>query len=164
MQNLESVTQKTIVSMLRILYPNLVINLSLNGISLNGLSAQQKAQLIKDCKNQGMEVGIPDLLLYLPKEKILNLELKTDTGAQSPAQKEMQHKLNALGHNYYIIRNYQTVFSLIAQFTEYDFRVHAYRELKIPLEKGVLTKQFLHYPPNTSISIIEEDLKKLYCI
>jgi len=62
----ESILQMTAVSMLRILYPSLLLNLSLNGISLAGLSPKQKSQLIMQAKREGLTTGIPDLLIYLP--------------------------------------------------------------------------------------------------
>ena len=126
MAQLESVIQSTTISMLRALYPDLVINLSLNGISLSGLSAQQRAQLIRECKQQGMETGIPDLLIYLPNGKILNLEFKRSTGKQSPDQLLIEHKLTVLGHNYHLVRSYEHVFELIADSTTTEFRKWQY--------------------------------------
>lgn len=127
MANLESVLQSTTVSMLRSLYPDLIINLSLNGISLDGLTPQQKAQLIRDAKLQGMEPGIPDLLIYLPNSQILNLEFKRPKGGtQSPDQVTIQTKLSKLGHNYHIIRDYVSVFKLIAEHTSIEFRKWEY--------------------------------------
>ena len=121
--NLESVLQATTVSMLRSLYPDLVINLSLNGISLDGLTPQQKAQLIREAKSQGMETGIPDLLIYLPNAQILNLEFKRPKGGvQSPDQIAIQTKLSRLGHNYHLVRDYPSVFKLIAEHTSAEFR------------------------------------------
>lgn len=123
MSQLESTLQATLVAMLRQLYPSIVINLSLNGISLTGLSPQQKAQLIREQKQQGMEPGIMDLVLYLPNGKLLNLELKVGRNDQSPDQQSIQAKLTDLGHNYYVIRDYQSVFNLIAEHTTTDFRL-----------------------------------------
>lgn len=125
--NLESVLQATTVSMLKLLYPDLVINLSLNGISLDGLTPRQKAQLIRDAKLQGMEPGIPDLLIYLPNSQILNLEFKRpDGGVQSPDQIAIQAKLIKLGHNYHIVKDYPSVFKLIAEHTSIEFRKWEY--------------------------------------
>lgn len=127
MSNLESVSQQTLVSMLRSMYPDLVINLSLNGISLNGLSPQQKAQLIREQKLQGFTNGLPDLLIYLPEGKVLNLELKRPKGnSQSPDQLAIQAKLEALGHNYFLIRDIYDVFKLIAHNTTLEFRKWQY--------------------------------------
>jgi hypothetical protein len=105
------------------MYPDLVINLSLNGISLVGLSLQQKAQLIREQKLQGFTNGIMDLVIYLPDAQVLNLELKRPKGgSQSPDQLVIQAKLEALGHNYFLIRDIYDVFKLIAERTTITFR------------------------------------------
>jgi hypothetical protein len=123
MSNLESVSQQTLVAMLRAMYPDLVINLSLNGISLTGLSPQQKAQLIREQKLQGFTNGIMDLVIYLPNAQVLNLELKRPKGgSQSTDQLVIQAKLEALGHNYFLIRDIYDVFKLIAERTSIEFR------------------------------------------
>ncbi len=127
MSNLESVSQQTLVSLIRNLYPDLVINLSLNGISLTGLSQQQKAQLIREQKLQGMTAGIMDLVIDLPDAQVLNLELKRPKGgSQSPDQLVIQAKLQALGHNYFLIRDIYDVFKLIAERTTTEFRKWQY--------------------------------------
>ena len=127
MSNLESVSQATLVAMIRALYPSLVINLSLNGISLDGLSPKQKAKLVREQKQQGLEPGIPDLQLLLPNAQVLNLELKRPIGGvQSPAQKDIQAKLKALGHNYFLIRDIYEVFKLISERTTVEFRKSQY--------------------------------------
>lgn len=127
MSNLESVSQQTLVSMIRSMYPDLVINLSLNGISLNGLSPQQKAQLIREQKLQGFTNGLPDLLIYLPNSQVLNLELKRPKGgSQSSDQLIIQAKLEALGHTYFLIRDIYDVFKLIAERTTIEFRKWQY--------------------------------------
>ena len=127
MSNLESVSQATLVAMIRALYPSLVINLSLNGISLDGLSPKQKAKLVREQKQQGLEPGIPDLQLLLPDAQVLNLELKRPIGGvQSPAQKDVQAKLEALGHNYFLIRDIYEVFKLISERTTVEFRKSQY--------------------------------------
>ena len=130
MSNLESVSQQTLVAMLRAMYPDLVINLSLNGISLVGLSLQQKAQLIREQKLQGFTNGIMDLVLYLPNAQVLNLELKRPRGgSQSSDQLVIQAKLEALGHNYFLIRDIYDVFKLIAERTTTEFRQSQYTQL-----------------------------------
>ena len=93
----EAILQQTFVHMFRTLYPDLILNLSLNGISLNGLSALNKAQVIAQAKREGMETGIPDLTIYLPEGKVLNLEFKRPNGGvQSEDQKKVEAKLLAL--------------------------------------------------------------------
>ena len=143
MSNLEAISQKTLVSLLRALYPDLVINLSLNGISLDGLTPKQKSQLIREQKLQGMEPGIMDLVIYLPDSQVLNLELKRPKGgSQSPDQLVIQHKLEALGHNYFLIRDIYDVFKLIAERTSVEFRKWQYgtfsnskQQVPVPVEQ-----------------------------
>lgn len=163
--NSESILQQTCVSMLRTLYPDLVLNLSLNGISLNGLSATQKAQVIAQAKREGMEVGIMDLSVYLPEAQILNLEFKRPKGGvQSTDQQLIESKLKALGHNYYLVRSVEEVFKLIANNTLPDFRYTQFDNLFIPSDGNTLTNQFLHWPKRTILSEVHSKLKELYYI
>lgn len=165
MSNSESILQQTCVSMLRTLYPDLVLNLSLNGISLNGLSATQKAQLIAQAKRQGMENGIQDLTIYLPEGKVLNLEFKRPNGGvQSPDQKLIESKLKALGHNYHLVRSIEEVFELISLNTLADFRHTQFGNLEIPNDGNILTDQFLHWPNDTALIEVQTKLKELYHI
>lgn len=160
----EATLQATLIQMLRTLYPNLVINLSLNGISLNGLSPAQKAILIRDAKQQGMEPGVPDLLIYLPDGKVLNLELKVAKGKQSTEQVAIQAKLNALGHNYYIIKDVYEPFNLIAEHTSLEYRKFAFFNLDLAIKSNgvTITEPFLHYPIGTPMLSVNQTLIKLY--
>lgn len=127
----EAVLQQTFVAMFRFMYPDLVLNLSLNGISLNGLSTQQKSQLIAECRKQGLENGIQDLSIYLPNGLILNLEFKRPNGGvQSPEQKLIQSKLLALGHNYHLVRDLESIFQLIADHTTTQYRLDYFSKLQ----------------------------------
>ena len=164
MSQSESHLQMTIIAMLRQLYPDFVINLSLNGISLSGLSPKQKSQIIAQCKREGMENGIQDFSLYLPEGRILNLELKTTTGKQSADQLAIQSKLEALGHTYHVIREYQEVFALIADYTSHYHRLSCFAKLKYPHSNGKLTEQFLHWPIGTDVTELSNELCKLYHI
>lgn len=165
MSNSESILQQTCVSMIRTLYPDLVLNLSLNGISLNGLSSTQKAQVITQAKREGMETGIQDLSVYLPDGVVLNLEFKRPKGGvQSTDQQLIESKLKALGHNYYLVRSVEKVFELIANSILPDFRYKQFDKLSIPNDTKVLTEQFLHWSKGTSLSIVDNKLKELYGI
>ena len=110
----EATLQMTLVSILKQLYPDYVINLSLSGISLNG-SAKENAQTMYFMVQQGFSRGMVDLLLYLPNGKVLNMELKTDKGKQSADQVDVQQRLTKLGHNYYIIRTVYEAFKAHAR-------------------------------------------------
>ena len=163
--NSELILQQTCVSMIRTLYPDLVLNLSLNGISLNGLSSLQKAQIIAQAKREGMETGIQDLSVYLPDGVVLNLEFKRPKGGvQSTDQQLIESKLKALGHNYYLVRSVEEVFELIANNTLPEFRYKQLDSLSIPNDTKVLTEQFLHWPKGTSLSTVDNKLKELYSI
>lgn len=163
--NSESILQQTCVSMIRTLYPDLVLNLSLNGISLNGLSSMQKAQVIAQAKREGMETGIQDLSVYLPDGVVLNLEFKRPKGGvQSTDQQLIESKLKALGHNYYLVRSVEEVFELIANNTLPDFRYKQLDSLSIPSDGNTLTNQFLHWSKRTMLSEVHSKLKELYNI
>lgn len=159
----ESILQQTTVAMLRTLYPALVLNLSLNGISLNGLSVTQRAQLIRQAKLEGMEPGIQDLTIYLPDSKVLNLEFKRPKGGvQSADQQTIESKLRILGHNYYLVRTPEEIFELIAQHTTIAFRQEQFNNLLVISNNGFLTKPFLHWTAGTPIPTIIAKLKELY--
>lgn len=166
--NNEAILQQTCVAMIRTLYPDLVLNLSLNGISLNGLSTAQKAQVIAQAKREGMETGIQDLSIYLPDGVVLNLEFKRPKGGvQSPDQQLIESKLKALGHNYYLVRSVEEVFELISEHTSLTFRWDQFiklTELNLPNDDKVLTSQFLHWTKGTELSIVIDKLKELYDI
>ena len=166
MSNSESILQMTVVSMLRTLYPSFLLNLSLNGISLAGLLPKQKSQLIMQAKREGLTTGTPDLLVYLPDGKVLNLEFKRPDGkgVQSDDQLVVQQQLTILGHNYYLINSIDQVFAAIAEHTSEAFRADQLKSLDIPQSSGITTEQFLHWPAGTDISIIMDELMKLYYI
>ena len=161
----EAILQQTFVHMFRTLYPDLILNLSLNGISLNGLSTLNKAQVISQAKREGMETGIQDLTIYLPEGKVLNLEFKRPNGGvQSEDQKKVEAKLLALGHNYHLVRTPYKVFDLIAQYTEPSYRDFALRNIVIPSDSTKLTEQFLYFPKGTELAEVHRLLRSLYHI
>ena len=157
----EAILQQTLVSILKTLYPDYVINLSLSGISLNG-SAKENAQTMYSMIQQGFERGMPDLLLYLPNGKVLNMELKTDKGKQSADQIEVQNRLTKLGHNYYIIRTVYEAFNAIAEHTESSDRQLQFNQLNISHNDLYITKPFLHFTTGTNLEIVQTTLKSLY--
>ena len=157
----ESTLQITLISMLRLLYPDYVINLSLNGISIPG-DIKTKTLIINQMKKEGMEKGMPDLLLYLPNGKVLNMELKTDKGKQSSDQIDVQHRLTKLGHNYYIIRTVYEAFNAIAEHTEPSDRQLQFNQLNISHNDLHITKPFLHFTVGTSLEVVQDTLRNLY--
>lgn len=157
----EQALQMTLVSMLKQLYPDYVLNLSLSGISLNG-SAKENAQTMYSMIQQGFERGMPDLLLYLPNGKVLNMELKTDKGKQSPDQVDVQNRLTKLGHNYYVIRTVYEAFKAISEHTELSDRQLQFKQLNIQHNELYITKPFLHFTVGTSLEVVQATLKSLY--
>ena len=157
----EAILQQTLVSILKTLYPDYVINLSLSGISLNG-SAKENAQTMYSMVQQGFSRGMVDLLLYLPNGKVLNMELKTDKGKQSPNQIDVQNRLTKLGHNYYIIRTVYEAFNAIAEHTEVYDRTFAYTNLAISHNDLYITKPFLHFATGTNLEVVQDTLRNLY--
>ncbi len=157
----ESTLQITIISMLRTLYSDYVINLSLNGISIP-TDIKTKTLIINQMKKEGMEKGMPDLLLYLPNGKVLNMELKTDKGKQSPDQVDVQNRLTKLGHNYYIIRTVYEAFNAIAEHTEPSDRQLQFNQLNISHNDLYITKPFLHFATGTSLEVVQDTLRSLY--
>ena len=157
----EAILQQTLVSMLKQLYPDYVLNLSLSGISLNG-SAKENAQTMYSMTQQGFERGMPDLLLYLPNGKVLNMELKTDKGKQSADQVDVQNRLTKLGHNYHIIRTVYEAFNAIAEHTELSDRFEQRNKLVIHHNGLHITKPFLHFNVGTSLEVVQDTLRNLY--
>ena len=111
---------------------------------------------------QGFQRGLPDLLIYLPNGKVLNLELKTNKGKQSPDQIEMQANLTQLGHNYYIIRTVYEAFTAIAEHTDHADRQCQFSKLIIPHNDLFITDQFLHFAKGTNYELVKDFLKQLY--
>jgi len=161
----EADLQRIIVQAIKLYYPQLVINLSLSGINLSGLNSKQVSVIFKDLKQQGFRRGIPDLLIYLPQGKVLNLELKRPNGGvQSKDQKLVEEALKDLEHNYYIIRDKQELYTAIIYNTTIEYRMDQYRELmgQACFEDTELTSQFLFFPIGAKQSEVSQYLKGIY--
>jgi len=65
--------------------------------------------------NTGLLKGVSDLIVILPN-KTLFIELKTETGIQSPVQKEFEERVKALGFEYYLIRSLTQFQNVISTF------------------------------------------------
>lgn len=57
----------------------------------------------------GLTRGVPDLMVILPKGKILWLEVKSATGRVSPEQLDFHHKLHVLDHVCAVVRSIEEV-------------------------------------------------------
>ena len=70
----------------------------------------QGAQL----KSKGMVKGVSDMVYLRPGGKPLFLELKTEKGRQSPAQKDWERKVTNAGYEYKLIRSLDEFKSIIS--------------------------------------------------
>ena len=55
-------------------------------------------------KTMGLRSGASDLVVVLPG-RVMFVEVKTPTGKQSPAQVKFQQTVEALGHEYIVVRS-----------------------------------------------------------
>ena len=110
----EKQLQQTIVAYFREQFSQYIIVSSLNGIKLTGTG---KYSTILEETRSGMLKGWPDLEIVLP-DIVLYVELKTPTGVQSQAQKDVQAKLESLNKKYYIVRTFQQFKELINKHIE----------------------------------------------
>lgn len=60
----------------------------------------------------GFKKGVSDLIVVIPN-KVLFVELKTETGKQREEQENFEKIVEALGFNYYIVRDLQTFKDII---------------------------------------------------
>jgi len=160
----EAEFQRIFVQMFNFLYPECLVSLSLSGVPLLG-SAKQKSQVMYEAKRAGLVNGLPDLTLYLPNAIALNMEFKRPDGSgkQSDEQILVEQQLNALGHTYYVIDNYELAWSLVSSYTSKAYRIEQFNKLTTDLP-DITTEQFMFYPAGTNKSVITGTLKQYYHI
>jgi len=56
-------------------------------------------------KQTGTLAGASDLIVILPNGTLLFVEVKTETGTQSEAQKEFENRVEKLGYKYRLVRS-----------------------------------------------------------
>ena len=68
-------------------------------------------------KALGLQKGRSDMVIYLKGGKAVMIEMKSDTGEQSPAQIEWEKTITNAGYEYIVIRSFeqfkQTIIELI---------------------------------------------------
>jgi len=163
----EAQLQQIIVMFIKTYYPQLVINLSLSGINLSGLSSKQIGVLFKDLVKQGFRKGIPDLLIYLPEGKVLNLELKKPSGGvQSEHQKEIESELKQLGHTYELVTSKEQVKQLLIEHMLEKDRLLSYQALMVTAswDDTKLLTDFLFFTKGTPLDEVDTFLKDTYGI
>lgn len=108
----EADIQRDIVKALRAILPRgSVLHHSANEVTGGG-----KAAKIKQAILQGMGVypGFSDMIL-ISEGRVLFLEVKSKTGAQSPSQRAFQAKVEAQGYAYAIIRSVDDALAALAR-------------------------------------------------
>jgi VRR-NUC domain. len=110
----ESHLQTACVNWFRLQYPEyqMLLEASLNGARLTETQA-------KVWKANGMVAGVSDLKLLLPNRShpFLCIELKTETGRQSPDQKKWQHEVENIAlARYAIVRSVDEFMELITDY------------------------------------------------
>jgi len=84
--------------------PRLMIFSIPNGLSLE-LPVAEMRRVLAQMTNLGMKKGASDLMILLPGGKYLKVEVKTEVGVQSDAQKEVQRQCEDLGGKYILVRS-----------------------------------------------------------
>ena len=74
----------------------------------NEAAGKDAAIRMSQLKTLGLRSGAPDLLVFLPN-RLVCLEVKSQTGTQSPAQIHFQGKLEELNFEYYVVRSVDDV-------------------------------------------------------
>ena len=69
-------------------------------------------------KAQGIVRGVSDLILLIPRGRWhgLMIEMKTKEGSQSPYQREWQHRVEAQGYRYEVIRSEEDFRALLTEY------------------------------------------------
>lgn len=84
--------------------PSLIIFSVPNGIPIP-LPSNERARALDLLHKTGMKNGISDLIIQGMYGRIVNVEVKTETGIQSQAQKDMQSKVESLEGRYILVRS-----------------------------------------------------------
>lgn len=69
-----------------------------------GRSVQSMSRL----KSLGLRAGVSDLVVMLPN-RVVFLEVKSETGEQRHLQEVFQQRVEELGHRYFIVRSVEDV-------------------------------------------------------
>lgn len=84
--------------------PSLLIFSVPNGIPIP-LPPKERARALDLLHKTGMRNGISDLIIQGMHGRIVNVEVKNETGTQSPAQIEIEEKIRVLGGIYILVRS-----------------------------------------------------------
>jgi hypothetical protein len=67
-------------------------------------------------KATGVVAGVSDMIIISPK-KIIFIEVKTETGKQSPDQKDFEQKVKSMGYDYFLVRSLDQFKAIINENT-----------------------------------------------
>ena len=108
----EADIQRDIVKALRAILPGgSVLHHSANEVTGGGMVAKIKQAILQ---GMGVYPGFSDLIL-ISEGRVLFLEVKSKTGAQSPSQRAFQAKVEAQGYAYAIIRSVDEALAALAR-------------------------------------------------
>lgn len=118
----ESILQRNCVTWFRLQYPHLAQLLF--AVPNGGGRSRVEAAIMK---GEGVLPGVADLILLVPRGAYASLciEMKTETGRQSPAQKAWQHTAQEAGNLYVVVRSFE------------DFQEHVRAYLKPPAHREI---------------------------
>ena len=57
--------------------------------------------------------GSPDLFIFLPKGKVIHIEIKRPSGKQSEEQVKWESVCTKLGHEYYVVRSLNELVKIV---------------------------------------------------
>ena len=79
-------------------------------------AARRSLRMGARMKAEGLQSGVADLCIMLPGGRVAWLELKTDKGRQSIAQKGFEAECKRLGHHYALARNLDEAIAALTQW------------------------------------------------
>jgi hypothetical protein len=96
--------------------PRLIIHSVPNGIPIQ---IKEQARVLDLLHKTGMVNGISDLIIHGVNGRCIMAECKTEVGAQSQAQKDIQKRIEDLGGKYFIFRNLEQFQAEIQKYLLY---------------------------------------------
>jgi len=84
--------------------PRLLIHSVPNGIPIP-IPQKERARALDLLHKTGMVNGISDLIIHGVNGRCLMAECKTETGSQSPDQKEIEYRIQELNGRYFVFRS-----------------------------------------------------------
>ena len=117
MKHEESNIQIVCVNWFRLMYPNLIMYTSLNGVKLSGTKIQRKIKWNR-LVQEGAKAGVADLFLMHASNGFhgLYIEMKAPKGRHRPEQKAFEHSALLEGYEYKIARSLDEFIAIIKNY------------------------------------------------